>query len=77
MRVRTATGRLTAEWVGVDLFVTYGTKRVRVPLTESAEDRHITLLALNQVLSPEFEIRMLYASVGGDTGIFIPLTSDG
>lgn len=71
------TGRLTSEWVGDDLFVVFGTKRVRVPLTESAADRHITLLALNEALAPEFEVRMLYSSVGSDTGVFAPLSSDG
>lgn len=72
------TGRLTSEWVGDDdLFVVFGTKRVRVPLTESAADRHITLLALNEALSPEFEVRMLYASVGSDTGVYAPLSSEG
>lgn len=70
------TGQLLAEWVDADLFVTFGTKRVRVPLTESAADRHITLLALNEALSPEFEVRMLYASVGDDTGVFAALRSD-
>jgi len=71
------TGRLAAEWAGTDLFVTFGTKRVRVPLTESPADRHITLLAMNEALSPEYEVRMLYASVGCDAGIFVPLSSDG
>jgi hypothetical protein len=71
------TGRLRAEWVGDELFVTFGTKRLRAPLTESAADRHITLLTLNEALSPEFEVRMLYASVGNDTGVFVPLASDG
>ncbi len=71
------TGRLFVEWVGADLFVNFGTKRVQVPLTESSADRHITLLALNEALSPEFEVRMLYASVGSDTGVFVPLSSEG
>jgi len=72
------TGKLTSEWVGDDdLFVVFGAKRVRVPLTESAADRHITLLALNEALAPEFEVRMLYASVGRDGGDFVPLSSEG
>lgn len=71
------TGRLSAEWAEDDLFVIFGSKRVRVPLTESAADRHITLLTLNEALSPEFEVRMLYASVGCDSGTFVPLGSEG
>jgi hypothetical protein len=71
------TGQLAAEWVDSDLFVIFGTKRVRVPLTESPADRHITLLALNEALSPVFEVRMLYASVGSDSATFVPLSSGG
>jgi hypothetical protein len=70
------TGRLSAEWVDDDLFVIFGSKRVRVPLTQSESDRHITLLSLNEALSPEFEVRMLYASVGSDTATFIPLDTE-
>ncbi len=51
------TGRLSAEWVAGDLFVIFGSKRVRVPLMQSPADRHITLLTLNEALSPEFEAR--------------------
>jgi hypothetical protein len=70
------TGRLSAEWIDDHLFVIFGSKRLRVPLTESVADRHITLLTLNEALSPEFEVRMLYASVGNDSGTFVPLRSD-
>ncbi|MBA3313925.1 MAG: hypothetical protein H0T47_11660 [Planctomycetaceae bacterium] len=70
------TDRLSAEWQGEDLFVTFAGKRVQVPLTGTPADRHLTLLALNQALSPEFEVRMLYASVGSDTGVFVPLRAE-
>jgi hypothetical protein len=71
------TGRLSAEWTAEDLFVIFGSKRMRVPLTRSPADRHIALLTLNEGLSPEFEVRMLYASVGSDSSTFVPLSSDG
>src|SRR5436190_23967538 len=42
------TGSLAAEWVdaattprGSDLFITYGAKRIRAPLINGDEDRHI------------------------------------
>jgi len=59
------TGRLSAEFSGDQLFVVFGPKRIKVPLTLTPADRHIALLSLNEALDPEFEVRMLYASVGG------------
>src|SRR4051794_31419183 len=60
------TGKLSTQWIEngdeETLFILYGDKRVKVPLKVSAADRHITLLSLNEALSPDFEVRMLYAS---------------
>ncbi len=70
------TGRLSAEFTGDELFVVFGPKRVKVPLTLTPADRHIALLSLNEALNPEFEVRMLYASVDSDTGAFVPLRRD-
>ena len=75
------TGSLTAEWVrndtprGSDLFITYGGKRVRAPLINGPEDRHIALCALNQALAPDHEIRFCIDSNGSDTLAFLPLPS--
>src|SRR5690348_17546844 len=52
------TGSLTAEWVrtatprGGDLIISYRERRIRAPLKNGQEDRHITLCALNQALAP-------------------------
>src|SRR6185295_3551139 len=56
------TGNLTYEWIratpsGSDLFISYGSRRIRAPLINGPEDRHIALCALNQVLAPDYEIR--------------------
>ena len=73
------TGKLTAEWVGADtprgrdLYISYSGKRVRVPLINGDEDRHIALCALNGVLVPDYEIRLCIDSNGSDTLAFLPL----
>src|SRR3954453_22376254 len=54
------TGNLTYEWIraatpsGSDLFINYGARRIRAPLINGYEDRHIALCALNQALAPDY-----------------------
>jgi hypothetical protein len=75
------TGSLTAEQVraatprGSDLFISFNGKRIRAPLLNGPEDRHIALCALNQVLAPDYEIRFCIHSNGSDTLAFLPLPS--
>src|SRR2546426_10855840 len=75
------TGSLTAEWVrvatsrGSDLFISYSGRRIRAPLINGYEDRHIALCALNQVLAPDYEVRFCIDSNGSDTLAFLPLPS--
>ena len=74
------TGRLAAELIdtdlggGYDLYIQYGDKRVRVPLTYSLQDRHITLCSLNAALAPDWEIRFCIDSNDSDTLAFLPLS---
>ena len=56
--------------------IIYNAKRERVPLTFSEADRHITLLTMNRILSPDYEIRFCIDSNGGDTLGFIALAVD-
>jgi hypothetical protein len=70
-----ATGMLSADWEDDQLFIQFGQKRVRVPLTSSVADRHITLVALNEVLHPDFEVRHVVASSGSDTLTCVPLSA--
>ena len=65
---------LEPEYKGEDLFIRCGKKRVRVPLTGTPADRHITLLALNEALSPHDEIRFCLDSNGADTLAFLVLS---
>ena len=74
------TGRLKAEVVetttggGYEIYIQYGEKRVRVPLTYSMQDRHITLCSLNSALAPDWEIRFCLDSNDSDTLAFLPLS---
>lgn len=74
------TGSLSGELVeddseeGYTVYVRYGDRRVQVPLTYSEADRHITLLTLNQVLAPDYEVRFCIDSHGADTLAFVPLS---
>ena len=73
------TGHLSAELVDggdareAEVYLHYRDRRVRVPLTYSDSDRHITLCALNHVLAPEYEVRFCIDSNGSDTLAFLPL----
>jgi hypothetical protein len=58
------------------MYITYGGKRVQVPLVMSPEDRHIILYTLNQLLKPSYEIRVCDASKGCDTLAFQPMAAD-
>ncbi len=71
-----STGSLASEWDGLKLFIRYKDTRHEVPLTHSGVDRHITMVALNEVLAGEHEIRFLWASDGGDTLAFVLLGAD-
>lgn len=71
------TGRLSGELVesdaGYEVWLRFGDRRERVPLSDSADDRHITLCTLNRVLAPEYEVRFCIDSNGSDTLAFLPL----
>jgi hypothetical protein len=75
------TGRLSGELVEVDsdagyeVYLQYGDRRIQVPLSYSAGDRHITLCALNRLLAPEYEVRFCIDSKESDTLAFLPLAS--
>src|SRR5262249_24296490 len=67
------TEMLSGVWEDDRLFIQFGQKRVQVPLTHSAADRHITLVTLNEVLHPDFEVRYAVQSRGSDGLIVVPL----
>jgi hypothetical protein len=73
------TGILSAKVVeveshgGFELYIYYGYKQMKVPLSYSRDDRHITLCSLNAALSPEYKVRLCRASAGDDTLAFLSL----
>lgn len=73
------TGRLSAEANGTNgayaLAVVFGDRRVPVPLTGTATDRHVALLALNDALAPDYEVRLCVDSADGDALAFLPLAA--
>lgn len=75
------TGNLTSEVVdadndaGFEMYINYKDKRAKVPLAIGTEDRHITIVTLNEVLTPDFEVRFCIDSNGADTLAFLPLAT--
>ncbi len=76
------TGHLSGEHIevsappGHEVAVRFRERRVVVPLGahgEGSADRHLTLLALNDAMRPEFEARFCLDSDGSDTLAFLPL----
>ena len=61
---------------GFEMYISYREKRVKVPLVIGIEDRHITLVSLNEILVPDYEVRFCIDSNGSDTLAFLPLPSD-
>jgi hypothetical protein len=68
-------GSLSCRWHDDDLIVVRGSRSVPAQLTESEEDRHLTLLAINQALEPDYEVRYAWASHGSDTAGLLLLSS--
>lgn len=56
------TGTLRSSWDDELLMLSYQGVQRRVPITESPDDRHITLLAINEMLAPVYEVRLAWAS---------------
>jgi hypothetical protein len=57
----------------IEFYVIYKDRKVLVPLTFSLSDRHITLYSLNNILAPDYEIRLCKDSLTDDTLVFLPL----
>ena len=73
------TGKLSAELTDgqpgeeFGVYIQYGDKRLMAPLNHNPGDRHVMICALNEILSPDYEIRLCLDSMGSDTLAFIPL----
>jgi len=68
-------GSLSAEWQDDDLVIRLDDREVKVPLQMDVADRHTTVCALNDILSPNHEVRFLSFTHGSDTLGFAALGS--
>jgi len=72
------TGKLSAALEADSDYINigYDTKTDKFPLVMDETAQHITLLRINKMLKPDFELRMVWDSDGGDTLAMIPLSSE-
>lgn len=61
---------------GFETIINYKSQETLIPYKGTGADRDTTLIALNQVLQPEFEIRICKESLGNDTLCFLPLSQE-
>ncbi len=59
---------------GFDTIISYHGQETFIPYKGVGADRDTTLITLNQILQPEFEIRLCKESLGNDTLCFLPLS---
>ncbi len=67
------TQELSSKWQDEKLYVCYKNQMTLVPLMFEPGEQDKTLLALNTALSPDYEVRHIRASEGGDTIAFMAL----
>lgn len=68
--------KLAPEWIDDKLNVRFNQTLTEIPLKFEPGEQDITLLALNKAIEPEFEIRFVKASDGGDTLAFLILDKE-
>lgn len=61
--------------LGYILTIRYDDKKEIVPFNPDDVSRDATLITLNQILRPDYEVRLWMDSIGGDTLAFVPLSS--
>ncbi len=59
---------------GFELTIQFQSKQLKVDYRDDGADRDTTIIYLNQILQPEYEIRFCQASHGADTLAFLPLS---
>lgn len=76
------TGKLSAECKdsdnerGFEIWIYYDGKEINIPYKGKGADRDTTLITLNDVLNPMYEIRLWRGSLGGDTLAFVPMKTE-
>ncbi|TWU22864.1 hypothetical protein Pla52o_23930 [Novipirellula galeiformis] len=66
---------IRGEWRDDTLVIIRNGNETTVPLANDEGDRDVTIRALNGALQPDYEIRLLVCSYGGDTAGFAVLAS--
>lgn len=66
---------LRPKWEGGKLFIDFRGRLTEVPLKNKPGEQDVTLECLNRALDPEYELRYVKASEGGDTIAFLVLPS--
>lgn len=61
---------------GFETIIHYHDKATKVPYQGEEADRDTTIITLNEVLEPNFEIRLCKVSIGNDTLEFLPLPTE-
>ncbi len=61
---------------GFHIIISYKDQETVIPYKGAGADRDTTLMTLNQILQPEFEIRLCKESLGNDTLCFLPLSQE-
>jgi hypothetical protein len=73
------TGSLDGRWGGdemMDLVISFRGVDHRISYPNPFADRDTSIIALNDILSPDFELRYCTASNGSDGAAFLPLTRE-
>ena len=61
---------------GFETIIHYQDKATKVPYQGEGADRDTTIITLNEVLEPNYEIRLCKVSIGNDTLEFLPLPTE-
>lgn len=59
--------------MGFEIIISYKGQKYTIPYKGEGADRDTTIITLNEILRPEFEIRLCKDSIGSDTLAFLPL----
>lgn len=62
--------------IGFAMDIVFDQKRINVPFDADGADRDTTLISLNKILQPEYEMRLCQASMGDDEIEFLVLPTE-
>jgi hypothetical protein len=65
----------TDDAIGFEILISYKGKKHKVPYQNEVADRDTTIITLNEVLAPDYEIRTCEDSRGSDGLAFLPLSA--